>query len=82
MNPPPGANFYPIFSTRNDEGVCNWQLGGANIPGTEKKFGGNSKAEYGALLALTYPGVGGSFNLFEDFRRVLSSNPCAVTGFN
>ncbi len=34
VNPPNGATFYPIFSTRGGFGGCLWQLGGANIPGT------------------------------------------------
>jgi hypothetical protein len=53
-NPPVGASFYPIYSTRLWNGGCVWQLGGANIPETIDKFGGNSAAEYGPLLGLTY----------------------------
>ena len=52
MNPPNGATFYPIFSTRGGSGECLWQVGGANIPGTKNTFGGTSTAEYGPLLLI------------------------------
>ncbi len=76
VNPPVGASFYPIYSTRNWKGSCVWQLGGVNLPETKDDFGGNSTAEYGSLLQLTYPGVGGAFQRYNDFRQVLPSNPC------
>jgi hypothetical protein len=76
VNPPVGANFYPFFSTRGGEGNCLWQEGGANIPGTKNTFGGSSQAEFGPLLLLTYPSVGGPIQRFNDFRRVLNFNPC------
>jgi hypothetical protein len=78
VNPPAGAPFYPIFTTASDEGEnCVWQLGGALIPGTTNTFGGSSTAEFGPLLPLAYPAVGGvpTFR-FNDFRRVLHTNPC------
>jgi hypothetical protein len=77
-NPPPGSNFYPFFSTRNNSSVgCFWQLGGAHIPGTTNTFGGNSAAEFGPLLFLDYPGPGFTpIHRTNDFRQVLSSNPC------
>jgi hypothetical protein len=58
VNPPPGANFYPIFSTWNRHEGCVWQLGGANISGTQQTFGGNSTAEFGSLLLSVYPAPG------------------------
>jgi hypothetical protein len=78
VNPPPGANFYPLFSTRNDSTVgCFWQLGGANIPGTRNTFGGTSTAEFGPLLFLDYPGPGFTpIRRTNDFRQVLPGNPC------
>jgi hypothetical protein len=77
VNPPPGAQFYPIYSTRGGVTGCEWQLGGANIPGTRNSFGGTSTAEYGPLLKLTYPGVGFQpSSRFNDFRQVLAQNPC------
>ncbi len=77
VNPPVGASFYPIYTTRKQDGnSCAWQLGGANIPGTKETFGGNSTAEYGPLLLLAYPDVGKVTTLYEDFRQILSNNPC------
>jgi hypothetical protein len=79
VNPPVGANFYPFFTTTGgDEGEnCMWQLGGANIRGTINSFGGNSNAEFGSILPLAYPASNGRAQvIYEDFRRVLSSNPC------
>jgi hypothetical protein len=77
VNPPPGAQFYPFYTTRNGPLGCNWQLGGANIPGTKETFGGNSTAEFGPLLTLTYPGANFMpVTRINDFRRVLNHNPC------
>lgn len=76
VNPPNGANFYPIYSTRDDDDKCVWQHGGPYIPGTKNTFGGNSTAEYGSILQLAYPGVRGPFFAYTNFRRVLSHNPC------
>jgi len=79
VNPPPGADFYPIFTTHRSLGgrACNWQEGGAHIPGTADTFGGTSATEYGQLLTLTYPGPGFlPIQRINNFRRVLSSNPC------
>ncbi len=81
VNPPAGANFYPIFSTRSsDEGErCIWQLGGAYIPGTTNTFGGNSTVQYGPLLSLVYPSFGNPTQAifrYNDFRRILPNNPC------
>ena len=76
VNPPPGANFYPIYTTTGSPNDCEWQLGGANLPGTKDTFGGSSFVEYGPLLQLAYPQPGGPVFLFNDFRQVLSSNPC------
>jgi hypothetical protein len=78
VNPPPGAPFYPFYTTASNEGEnCVWQLGGAHIPGTTNIFGGSSTTEFGPLLALAYPAAGGvpTFR-YNDFRRVLNSNPC------
>ena len=79
VNPPPGAPFYPFFTTRGgDEGEnCMWQEGGAHIPGTINSFGGSSTTEFGSLLPLVYPAAGGvpTFR-FNDFRQVLERNPC------
>jgi hypothetical protein len=77
VDPPVGANFYPIYTTTQaSKGSCIWQLGGANIPGTTDAFGGSSTTEYGPLLSLAYPAVGGPSFKYDNFRQVLSSNPC------
>jgi hypothetical protein len=76
VNPPNGANFYPLFTTGTSGSSCVWQLGGANIPGTTNTFGGNSTTEFGPLLSSAYPGPGGAFSRFNNFRNVLSTNPC------
>jgi hypothetical protein len=78
-NPPVGANFYPIFSTRStrDTEGCMWQLGGALIPGTSNTFGGTSTAEYGNLLSLVYQAVGPTtVTRYNNYRRILNTNPC------
>ncbi len=76
VNPPAGANFYPFFSTGGGA-RCQWQLGGPFIPGTTNNFGGSSAAEFGPLLPLAYPASNGqpSFR-YNNFRQILSSNPC------
>jgi hypothetical protein len=77
VNPPVGADFYPIYTTRLDDGRCLWQLGGTHIPGTQLKFGGTSTAEYGPLQAVFYPAADGQPQyIYENFHRTLSFNPC------
>jgi hypothetical protein len=86
VNPPPGANFYPIYSTGNGKGKekekgldasCVWQLGGTGIKGTTNTFGGNSTAEFGPLLFSFYPTPNpATRRRTNNFRNVLSSNPC------
>jgi hypothetical protein len=34
VNPPNGAQFYPLFSTTFRQGSCTWQEGGRFLPGT------------------------------------------------
>jgi hypothetical protein len=78
-NPPTGADFYPIYTTREtDDGPCRWQLGGAHLPHTANNFGGTSTAEYGSLLKTVYPGGPGGLptTRYNNFRRVLDENPC------
>jgi hypothetical protein len=80
VNPPPGAAFYPLFSTRGDGGSCQWQLGGTHIPGTANTFGGSSATEFGPLLFLDYAGPGFMpIHITNDFRRV-TANPCPQGG--
>jgi len=81
-NPPAGAQFYPFYSTRMEQGTCNWQEGGDFIPGTINDFGGSSATEYGTVpLATTYPGPGNTpFVRFNNFNSGDQSNPCPVGG--
>ncbi len=77
VNPPPGAQFYPLYTATRIGGTCFLQQGGPNIPGTVNDFGGTSTAEYGDLLFVTYPDVGfKTISLAEDFHRDLRANPC------
>lgn len=80
VNPPPGALFYPIFTTTKRGEQCWWQLGGASIPGTTNTFGGDSITEYGPLGEYFYIGGTtanpGSFTSFEAFYQALPNNPC------
>ena len=73
VNPPPGSNFYPFFSTRNNS------YGGLLLaarrrahPGNEEHVRGTSTAEFGPLLFLDYPGPGFTpIHRTNDFRQVL-----------
>jgi hypothetical protein len=83
VNPPPGSNFYPIYSTGSStengssNGQCVWQLGGPFLKGTTNTFGGNSSTEFGPLLFSFYPNPNPALRLrTNNFRRVLDSNPC------
>jgi hypothetical protein len=83
VNPPAGASFYPIYSTRSEPHAgCAWQEGGIYIPGTTNTFGGNSTAEYGPELATYYPGDPGfpEGTFVDNFRNVLTDNPCISNG--
>jgi hypothetical protein len=71
---PMPAVFYPFFSTAAAASGCYWQLGN-HIAGSTNDFGQN--AQYGTLLNLTYSDVGGHpTTRYNDFRQVLSTNPC------
>jgi hypothetical protein len=77
VNPPPGANFYPIYTTASHGRNCVWHLGGPYLQNTTNTFGGNSTAEFGQLLLSNYPG--NNFTpvfRYNNFRRILSGNPC------
>jgi hypothetical protein len=70
------AAFYPFYSTTNVNGQCYWQIGN-HIPGSKNDFGQN--AQYGTLLNLTYTLVGGGgvpTTRYNDYRNVISKNPC------
>jgi hypothetical protein len=81
QNPPPAALFYPIFSTQPVTGGCLWQEGGASIPGTANTFGGTSATEFSttpepSVYISGTSSLPGSQIKFENFRQILSSNPC------
>jgi hypothetical protein len=77
VNPPPGAQFYPFFTTGHGFGGCVWQEGGRYIPGTTNTFGGTSKLAFGSLLKLVYPEAGFTTQaLYNDYHRDLHGNPC------
>jgi len=60
--------------SRQCAGSCWWQFGN-HIPGSHSDFG--QQAQYGSLLNVTYTGFGGHpTTRYNDFRKVLSSNPC------
>ena len=82
VNPPPGAVFYPFYSTRDEHGTCMWQEGGRYIPGTTNEFGGSAQAEYGPLRAITYPSspFGSITKRYNDFRSDAAANPCPAGG--
>ena len=82
VNPPPGAQFYPLYSTNSGNGACAWQEGGTHIPGTTNTFGGTSTSEYGPVLGVYFAGFPGfpEGTIVQDFRNSLPSNPCPSAG--
>jgi hypothetical protein len=91
-NPPPGASFYPFFSavsTSNSQGdfsqgsfACVWGEGGAFIPGATNTFGGSSTTAFGDLLFIDYVSSrtpNGVVNATDNYRRIISPNPCQTT---
>jgi hypothetical protein len=69
------ADFYPFYSKGFTSLGCTW-VWGNHVPGLSvDDFGRN--AQYGSLLRLAYTGPGGTvIHRFNDFRGVLSHNPC------
>jgi len=60
-----------------NESICQWQEGGALIPGTTNTFGGSATTAYGPplfLLFQTGPNTAGLF--VNDNRQILDHNPC------
>jgi hypothetical protein len=81
VNPPPGAQFYPFFSTTFRTGGCTWQEGGPFIPGTVNKFGGSSVTEFGQLLPSLFPEKGfTTAELIRNFNSGNMRNPCRAGG--
>jgi hypothetical protein len=80
-NPPPGALFYPIFSTLASGAACLWQEGGPSIPGTTNNFGGSSATEFSTTpeqaVYISGTSVAPSSQIkLENYRQIFSSNPC------
>ena len=75
------ASFYPFFSAAQKGTACTWLIGN-DIPGqTTNDF--DRDYQYGSLLQLSYLVFGGggtSLQRYNNFRQVLSSNPCPASG--
>lgn len=68
------ARFYPFFSSGTINGQCRWTIG-TDVPHfSERDYG--RLAQYGPLLKLTYLSGTGTVARYNDFRGVLSNNPC------
>ena len=76
VNPPAGAEFYPFYSTRMENGTCTWQEGGRYIKGTINDFGGSSTTAFGPLLLTPYQAGNGIVYRYNNFQRDLGGNPC------
>ncbi len=81
-NPPPNANFYPFFSTVGVGNLCEWGLGGAQLPGATNTFGGSSTTAFGSLYPLIYNDSSGSYTQFNNYQNALGSNPCQAPAAN
>jgi len=75
VNPPNGAQFYPMFVARQTTAGCRWYEGGPNFPGDTQNFGGSSTTEFGPLVRFDYPSPAGNLSRFNDFRNILP-NTC------
>jgi hypothetical protein len=79
-NPPPGAQFYPFYTTTIDQGTCTWQEGGNYIPGTINHYGGSSTTEFGQLLRTVYPSAGWTtVSFLNNFNSGDLRNGCPVS---
>jgi hypothetical protein len=68
------ARFYPFFSSGHRAGHCRWTIG-TDVPRfTTNDYG--RVAQYGRLLRLTYLEGSGTVQRYNDFRKVLPTNPC------
>ncbi len=68
------AKFYPYFSSGKRGAACRWTIG-THVPGFSTNDYGRV-AQYGPLLRLTYINGHGTIKRYNDFRKVLSTNPC------
>jgi hypothetical protein len=82
--PPPGADFYPLYSTLGSgSGPCAWQEGGRYIPGATNTFGGTAASEYGSPALRYFPELGGFLGestFATNFYRSMPINPCQSWG--
>ena len=77
VNPPPGANFYPFFSTLRLRTIgCIWGEGGPYLRGATNTFGGSSTAEFGDKFKQSLARPGGPQFRYENYRQILTTNPC------
>ena len=70
------AVFYPFYSIGQNQNDCTWRIGN-HIPGSQNDFGQDN--QYGQLLSVSYTAFGGGgapLTYFEDYRQILSHNPC------
>jgi len=68
------ARYYPFFSSGTKSGSCWWTIG-TDVPGFSANDYGRI-VQYGHLLKLTYLSGHGTVQRYNDFRRILSTNPC------
>ena len=80
VNPPPGAQFYPFFSSGPSVSGCDWMEGGPAIPGATNTYGGSSTTAFGSLLKVWFPEDAWKAEaIYPIFDRKLDINPCLQT---
>jgi hypothetical protein len=75
VNPPVGADWYPIYSTVQSQG-CKWAEGGQYIDGATYDYGSNSTEQYGPLLQTPYPTPAGISYRYNNFNSGDLENGC------
>jgi hypothetical protein len=69
------AQFYPYYSSGTALGGCAWTVGTHYVGFSTNDFGANT--QYGHLLNVAYTGLGGGATYsFNDYQKILPSNPC------
>jgi hypothetical protein len=79
VNPPPGSNLYPFYSTTNANGSCWFQEGGPYLPNANYRYGRSAHALYGPLRVISYPAApfGSITKRFNDFRSATRPLTCS-----